>query len=174
MVARYTLQAVPLLPRVKAESLRQTSTVFQNNTASSYGGAIYAQLSDVHLGSGTRFEENQAGSLGGAITVVQGSLSMTDTAFINNSSSQKGGAIYLQTGNLDFNRDKNVTHTRHFREYLRSGGFLYLLSASSANFNIAQGQQLQIGDVNYFGTDNNRDSLYISSDSAIKKTGGEK
>lgn len=49
---------------------------------------------------------------------------------------------------------------------------MYLLSASSANFNIAQGQQLQIGDVNYFGTDNNRDSLYISSDSAIKKTGG--
>ncbi|WP_462370287.1 autotransporter outer membrane beta-barrel domain-containing protein [Oxalobacter formigenes] len=152
--------------------LATTSTVFQNNTASSYGGAIYAQLSDVHLGSGTRFEENQAGSLGGAITVVQGSLSMTDTAFINNSSSQKGGAIYLQTGNLDFNVTKTSPTPIISGNTSGAGGFLYLLSASSANFNIAQGQQLQIGDVNYFGTDNNRDSLYISSDSAIKKTGG--
>ncbi len=96
---------------------------------------------------------------------------MTDTLFRNNSSTQKGGAIFLQGGSLNFNVTRTSSTPAISGNTSSAGGFLHLTSNSSAVFNIDQGQQLQIGDANYSEPDTHMDSLFIDASSSLKKTG---
>ena len=157
---------------IPEQNERQNGTLFEGNTAVASGGAIYAQTSStISLGKGTRFEGNQAGK-GGAIYALQGTLDMTDTLFRHNSSTQKGGAIFLQGGSLNFNVTRTSLTPAISGNTSAAGGFLHLTGKSSAVFNIDQTRQLQIGDASYSGPDKHMDSLFIDATSSLKKTGG--
>lgn len=146
-------------------------STFNNNTASLYGGALYASNSTVSIGKGTLFEGNQANGMGGAITQVQGTLDITDNVYRNNASAQAGGAIYLQDGSLKFTVTKTSAIPAISGNTSALGGFLYLTN-STATFDINNGQQLQIGDASYSGSDTQMDSIYMDGKSSISKKGG--
>ena len=167
--AIYVLDGSIALPN-GSEKEAASGTVFTDNSASSYGGAIYAKNSPVSLGSDTVFDGNEA-KIGGAI-FAQGSLDMTDTVFRNNSASQQGGAIYLQKGSLNFNVTKTSATPAISGNTSTYGGFLFLTSNSVATFDIHQGQQLQIGDSGYSGSNTEMDSIYMDGTSSIIKRGG--
>ena len=85
-----------------------TKSVFEGNTASSNGGAIYVQSTDVTLKNGVLLENNQAAKSGGALYVMgNGStkVSISDAMFRNNvASTTYGGAFYVQKSNVSINR----------------------------------------------------------------------
>jgi predicted outer membrane repeat protein len=78
-------------------------TVFENNSANRYGGAISVNVDWVDSGTllldEGRFRNNAAGSAGGAIWIRQtggsGSRVLTDSVFTTNSA-VNGGALYLE------------------------------------------------------------------------------
>ncbi|MEY4116767.1 MAG: hypothetical protein RLZZ116_95 [Planctomycetota bacterium] len=78
-------------------------TIFENNSASRYGGAISVNVDWVNSGTllldEGRFRNNAAGSAGGAIWIRQtggsGSRVLTDSVFTTNSA-VNGGALYLE------------------------------------------------------------------------------
>lgn len=75
---------------------RGRNITFQNNRVNGFGGAVYAQSSDVELEE-ILFEGNVA-SNGGAITYFNGfNLHITTCEFVNNTASFSSGAVYIDT-----------------------------------------------------------------------------
>ncbi|MDR0912647.1 MAG: hypothetical protein LBM96_08645, partial [Methanobrevibacter sp.] len=83
--------------------------IFENNTASSAGGAIYNRVHGLNI-SNSKFILNHAdgfepGSGGGAIYNIRNNLTIFNSSFINNSASNIGGAVY--TGSFSGSRYGN-------------------------------------------------------------------
>lgn len=73
-----------------------TDSVFANNFARAYGGAIYLDRAIKTNISNSLFEANSTGANGGALLITRSwQTIIKDTNFINNSASTSGGAIYL-------------------------------------------------------------------------------
>ena len=76
--------------------------LFQGNTASSLGGAIYAQDGPVTIGDGTRLEGNQAAKGGGIYISGDGTnpAIISKAQFKENTASNSGGAIHAQQADV--------------------------------------------------------------------------
>jgi len=86
------------------------NSYFENNSAESYGGAIYVFKGNVEINENNRFENNSA-IWGGAISNYYGDIIIKhNNRFENNSASDKGGAIYNDKGDIrikEHNRFEN-------------------------------------------------------------------
>ena len=76
--------------------------LFQGNTASSLGGAIYAQDGPVTIGDGTRLEGNKAVKGGGLYVSGDGTTPaiISKAQFKENTASNSGGAIHAQQADV--------------------------------------------------------------------------
>ena len=86
-----------MLTTTSGEAGSDAGTLFEGNSATTNGGAVYVQNGTVDLGSGTRLQGNQAVK-GGAIYVLGGKdasakLTFADAVFGKNSGTY-GGAVY--------------------------------------------------------------------------------
>ena len=86
-----------MLTTTSGEAGSDAGTLFEGNSATTNGGAVYVQNGTVDLGSGTRLQGNQAVK-GGAIYVLGGKdasakLTFVDTVFGKNNGTY-GGAVY--------------------------------------------------------------------------------
>ena len=99
---------------------------FLNNTAYK-GGAIYAVLSSVTIGSNVDFENNSTNYRGGAVYVFRSTFTLEDGAsFLSNSARDKGGAIYAFDSVLNLNAvDKEIK----FNNNTADGGGIYSVSS---------------------------------------------
>ncbi len=114
-----------------------TNTVFDGNTAKSYGGAVYETgvngKDDVPEITGTDvvFKNNRALTTGGAIYMNKEATAYLENAdFINNTAQNNGGAVYLNAAYLDIN---GGTITQNSSS--TNGGALTAVAASSIRFN---------------------------------------
>ena len=75
------------------------STVFQNNSAGSFGGAIFvsSNSSSFNISENVTFSENQA-PYGGAVSASCNVLIAGIARFVMNKADYMGGAIYLDPG----------------------------------------------------------------------------
>jgi len=95
--------AMQSIDRLEIDGLDGVPTVFENNSANRYGGAISFNVDWVDSGAfvldESRFINNTAGSAGGAIWIRQtggaGSRLITDSSFLTNAATN-GGSIYLE------------------------------------------------------------------------------
>ncbi|MEI3355370.1 MAG: ESPR-type extended signal peptide-containing protein [Duodenibacillus massiliensis] len=168
--------------------LTVNNSVFTNNVVgkgkTGHGGAVYVSgTSKVNVTS-SEFTGNKAGH-GGAFYIQGQTATFTDTVFTNNEAYEYGGALRVNTGNVQFKVTKgDVAYTGNKagtaadsvagqRYNGKTGGFLYLQSATGASgtatFDVADGATLTIG------KDATADSIasYSKTDavSTITKTG---
>ena len=74
---------------------------FIGNSASHYGGAIYAKESEIAIsGDTTVFNANTSENLGGAIFVTGSDVELTDVEMSENSATVNGGALYVTSSNV--------------------------------------------------------------------------
>lgn len=147
-----------------APTLTVNNSVFTNNVVgegkTGHGGAVFVSgTSQVNVTS-SEFTGNKAGH-GGAFYIQGQTATFKDTVFTNNEAYEYGGALRVNTGNVTFNVTKgDVAYTGNKagtatdsvagqRYNGKTGGFLYLQSATSASgtatFDVADGATLTIG-----------------------------
>lgn len=98
--------AMQSIDRLEIDGADQIPTIFENNSATRYGGAISFNVDWVADGvlqlDECRFVNNAAGSSGGAIWIRQtggsGLRTLTDSVFITNSAAN-GGGLFLEGTN---------------------------------------------------------------------------
>lgn len=166
------------------------SASFIGNTATENGGAIGiwggAQVVDqntyvVDLNKSV-FSGNKAAS-GGAVYLQGQSVKFTDTVFTNNTAAAYGGAIRANGGSVEFvvTKGQNLAYTgnttgttdnasKYYQHH--TGGFLYLQSGATAEFDVAVDATLTIG---MAGSSDGADSIASLYDTSkvptITKTG---
>ena len=143
-----------------------TNSSFTNNVVgegkTGHGGAVYVGGTKPVTVDASEFTGNKAGH-GGAFYIQGQKATFTDTVFTNNEAYEYGGALRVNTGNVTFNVTKgDVAYTGNKagtatdsvagqRYNGKTGGFLYLQSATgaggsgTATFNVADGATLTIG-----------------------------
>ena len=146
-------------------TLTVKNSVFTNNVVgegkTGHGGAVYVSgKNPVTTVDASEFTGNKAGH-GGAFYIQGQTATFKDTVFTNNEAYEYGGALRVNTGNVTFNVTKgDVAYTGNKagtatdsvagqRYNGKTGGFLYLQSATSASgtatFDVADGATLTIG-----------------------------
>ena len=99
---------------------------FTNNTANDAGGAIYIRQGDVQFDGNTKFSQNRAHS-GGAIDTEYSSLSFaSSTIFDNNSALENGGALNVLRTNVDLMGIVNFCFNS-----AENGGAIFLTAAAT-------------------------------------------
>lgn len=78
-------------------NLTITDSVFRNNRAIKFGGALYNWDGVINI-TGSTFESNQADRFGGAIGQRGGQTNGSDNIYRGNIASQNGGAFYIEGG----------------------------------------------------------------------------
>lgn len=97
---------------------------FVENTAGSYGGAIYSAASKVFL-KDSHFEKNNSSQFGGAVFMFGPLSQVENTTFKENSTTYSGGAIYL--GNTSTDNQINITGSTFENNKAGSnGGAIYV------------------------------------------------
>ncbi|WP_145929036.1 beta strand repeat-containing protein, partial [Termitidicoccus mucosus] len=134
-----------------------TDSRFSGNTSASNGGAIWLSgqaASGTNRSTFTRvtFSGNTSGGQGGALYARGANvwLTLDDAIFTDNiTNGGQGGAIALPEGGLlDYNSTITATHSGNLASTSGTfGGFLYLATSATANFNIASDATVQIGGV---------------------------
>ena len=111
--------------------IKVDNSLFYNNTAGTYGGAIDADAGNSKIQSitGSHFIANRAHVHGGALDIHGVALSIKDTTFAKNIS-PLGGAIYLHEGAYVANSnasDQNdgIYNVTFAQNYAGSGGAIY-------------------------------------------------
>ena len=102
------------------------------------------------------FSGNEAKIGGGAVYLQGQTVKFTDTVFTNNTAAAYGGAIRANGGSVEFvvTKGQNLAYTgnttgttdnasKYYQHH--TGGFLYLQSGASAEFNVAADATLTIG-----------------------------
>ena len=145
-----------------AANVTVTDSVFDSNTASTYGAAIYAESSTTLTVDGCEFIDNTASKDGGAIYTKSSSttLSVTDSIFYdnhamnggsiyaaqattltiagsefeNNSASVDGGAVYVS----NYSSRVSVTDSIFYDNHANDGGAVYMASLSTVLFDNIQ------------------------------------
>ncbi|CAM9485036.1 unnamed protein product [Ectocarpus sp. 12 AP-2014] len=85
-----------------------TDCGFQNNSATGFGGAIFAESSEVTIAGNTRFFSNSAGYRGGAVYGNNSRVAISDTVvFTSNLAIGDGGAMYTDSSSITI--QDNVT-----------------------------------------------------------------
>ena len=146
-------------------TLTVKNSVFTNNVVgegkTGHGGAVYVSgKNPVTTVDASEFTGNKAGH-GGAFYIQGQTATFKDTVFTNNEAYEYGGALRVNSGNVTFNVTKgDVAYTGNKagtatdsvagqRYNGKTGGFLYLQSATSASgtatFDVADGATLTIG-----------------------------
>ena len=146
-------------------TLTVKNSVFTNNVVgegkTGHGGAVYVSgKNPVTTVDASEFTGNKAGH-GGAFYIQGQTATFKDTVFTNNEAYEYGGALRVNTGNVTFNVTKGdvaytgnkagtATYSVAGQRYNgKTGGFLYLQSATSASgtatFDVADGATLTIG-----------------------------
>ncbi len=145
-------------------SARIESCVFQNNLASTDGGAIAMQSSDrlVIDGAGgipTVFENNSANRFGGAISInvdwaTAGTFLLDESRFTNNAAGTSGGAIWIRQTNSACSRV--LSDSVFITNSAANGGALFLEGSAMRS---------QLGRTVYCGNDpNDIQGLYLEND----------
>ena len=88
------------------------SNCFDNNTAKSEGGAIYARDGLIAFGGNDAFIANTAESKGAAIYTLFITLLFQGSSSFANNSAQYGGGIYSESSNLTFAHNRSIHNTR--------------------------------------------------------------
>ena len=141
-----------------------TNSSFTNNVVgkgkTGHGGAVFVSGTSQVKVTSSEFTGNKAGH-GGAFYIQGQTATFEDTVFTNNEAHEYGGALRVNTGSVTFNVTKgDVAYTGNKagtatdsvagqRYNGKTGGFLYLQSATSASgtatFDVADGATLTIG-----------------------------
>ena len=143
-----------------------TNSSFTNNVVgkgkTGHGGAVFVSGTSQVKVTSSEFTGNKAGH-GGAFYIQGQTATFEDTVFTNNEAHEYGGALRVNTGDVTFNVTKgDVAYTGNKagtatdsvagqRYNGKTGGFLYLQSATgaggsgTATFNVADGATLTIG-----------------------------
>lgn len=120
-----------------AATVMITNVAFLTSSATSgaYGGAIRVNDPGSTLViSGTTFRANSApGHWGGAIDHDDGTLVITNTAFLNNSAGSGGGAIDTDGGSITISGSTFMTNTGPSGGALAIGGAVAIANSSFAN-----------------------------------------
>ena len=106
-----------------------TNSKFINNSAFRNGGAIKNQGDSITL-IGCEFTDNAAsgsnkGSYGGAVYSWISSLKVSDSIFVNNSASDKGGAIYSSAGNAGDKNTLNASNCVFINNSAKDGSAIF-------------------------------------------------
>ena len=117
-------------------SLEVINSVFVNNSAFRNAGAIKNQNSNDFKVTGSTFIGNTAsgsakGSYAGAIYSWMGNVVVSDCEFINNSASDKAGAIYVSGGNKGQLLSCEVTGSTFINNTAKLGGAIYTEACNS-------------------------------------------
>ncbi|MBT6715178.1 MAG: autotransporter domain-containing protein, partial [Elusimicrobiaceae bacterium] len=116
-----------------------STVLFDQNTAGSFGGAINLTSATFDTAGTTTFSTNTATNNGGAIFMNAGSdFAATGTlSFLNNSvTTDDGGAIYMTGSGTTFTASEDVTFTGNVAgvDGNDSGGAIYALDSSDTDF----------------------------------------
>ena len=110
------------------------NTVFANNSATTYGGAIDHRMGTVNI-TGSTFSNNSAGEQGGAILerlqTANAFMTISDSTFTSNTAKSDGGAVDA-FANLTI-RDTNFTSNSVTGTSADGGGALFLGSEAVAS-----------------------------------------
>ena len=121
---------------VESELIRNEDGTLKASTANSIGGAIYNANGTVSI-SDSNFSDNSTEHDGGAIYNFHGTLSISDSNFSNNSTEYDGGAIYNANGTVSIN-DSNFSNNSTNSQPGGQGGAIYnangTVSISDSNF----------------------------------------
>ena len=88
------------------------SNCFNNNTAKSEGGAIYASDGFLQFGGSGAFVANTVGSKGAAIHISFSTVVFQGSSLFANNSANYGGGVYSESSNLTFANNRSSHHTR--------------------------------------------------------------
>ncbi len=98
---------------------------FIGNSATNYGGAIYAKASELAIsGDATVFNANTSTNLGGAIFVTGSDVELTDVEMSENSATNNGGAFYVTSSTVTINGGSFTKNTAVL------GGAVYAVNES--------------------------------------------
>jgi predicted outer membrane repeat protein len=113
------------------ENLLVTACVFVNNSATTYGGAIYV-FPGVFASLGDNTFSNNSATYGGAFySDATSSGAIAQSTFTNNSASIAGGAIYLNSAGYDFNNNSLLNNIAGSATTLGSGAGIYVGGGST-------------------------------------------
>lgn len=125
-----------------------TDVLFSENYVGSEGGAVFIGNNSDATFNNARFTGNSAIAGGALMTRVNPRVTLNDAVFTSNTArSGYGGAINIRDGGLlAYNATVSATHSGNIAGAgAASGGFLYLATSGTANFNIAPDAIIQIG-----------------------------
>ncbi len=148
-----------------------SDVLFSENYVGSEGGAVFIGNNTDITFNNARFTGNSANAGGALMTRTAPRVTLNDALFTSNTArTGLGGAINIRDGGLlDYNATVSATHSGNLAGTSgASGGFLYLASGGTANFNIASSATVQIGGVS---ADHDTLSTGTFTNTVINKTG---
>ncbi len=98
--------------------LKINNSCFENNSAESYGGAIYNDQGDIKINNNNIFKNNSA-IWGGAIYNNQGYVNIKDNNRFENNFADLGGAIRNNKGTLNIDKSKNIFKNNNPQDILK-------------------------------------------------------
>ena len=115
----------------------ESRVIFQNNSSTNSGGAIYATGKRLEV-ENTRFIKNSTGNNGGAIyinptddvaTATKPALIVKDSSFEENTATSRGGAVYMTGALVTFNNTDFTGNHSYATSY--GGGAIYSTGSKS-------------------------------------------
>jgi len=136
---------------------------FENNNATSSGGAVYSGYGSVLNVSDSYFNNNYAKYSGGAIYSYS-ACNVTNSVFNNSSSGSSGGAVYISGSSSNYSSVRNSTFTNSAA--VQNGGSLYVTYASVIN-NAFENSETTGTSSSYSGGAIYGGNLYLENNSMI-------
>ena len=115
-------------------SIVDSNVIFENNTANSHGGAIYART--VLEAERTTFRNNHStAGAGGAIAAYSMVMTFDTSTFEGNTASTYGGAVYYSGENgIEDTPELSVTGSAFIGNSAKTGGAVYLTGGPRGHF----------------------------------------
>lgn len=150
------------------DSLYIDNAKFLDNTAERYGGAISSfGSSNIYLSNsyfnGNKVTDANKGGMGGAVT-NGGSLTILNSTFLNNSATNRGGAVSFNGNQLTILADGGDTIFRGnttTNSNTQDGLFIYTDGSPVVNFNAGNGNNIIFDDKVLYLKNNNSGSTQI-------------
>jgi predicted outer membrane repeat protein len=144
-----------------------SNTVFENNTAGVYGGAIFSS-GDLTI-TDSILADNVAENAGGGVFILVGSASITDSTIERNSATGLGGGISVQgSGELVLSGTNIISNTSGFGGGGVSGANMLTITDSTISGNMAGDDG---GGIDFsFSADREDDVLVIDQTTIVSNT----
>lgn len=142
-----------------------TNTQVTDNTAGDLGGgARLFGTSTLNIRDGSSFSNNHAADgVGGAIAATNSAdINVSNAIFQDNSASTHGGAIYLDSGSLDFTGAWDV----RFNTAGGNGGAVAIIGSGNAGFRVTGGALTSFLAVNHAGGSGG--AVYTANTNAVE------